>query len=76
MTRRYSPHRFDRLWMMLQMAAIGVHMGNAVELARAAADVGTTSNDEDGVALAIEQHVLNPRGLTLQDSVNHSKLSV
>ena len=40
-------------------------MGNAVDLARAAADVGTASNDEDGVALAIEKYVLQPRGLSL-----------
>jgi len=54
---------------MLQMAAIGVHMGNAVELAIAAADVGTKSNDEDGVAWAIEEHILKPKGLTLESKL-------
>ena len=54
---------------MKQNAAIGVHMGNAVELAREAADVGTTSNDEDGVALAIEQHILKPHGLSLESNI-------
>lgn len=52
-----------------QMAAIGVHMGNAVELARAAADESTTSNDEDGVAYAIERFVLKPRGLSLDSKI-------
>lgn len=44
-------------------------MGNAVELARAAADAGTKSNDEHGVAYAIEEFVLKPRGLTLESSM-------
>lgn len=44
-------------------------MGNAVELARKAADVGTASNDEDGVALAIEKYVLKPNGLTLDSEI-------
>lgn len=49
----------------MQLAGLGVHMGNAVPLAREAANVGTASNNEDGVALAIEEHVLKPRGLSL-----------
>lgn len=53
----------------LQAAAIGVHVANAVELAREAADFGTTSNDEAGVALAIEKHILKPRGLSLDSPV-------
>lgn len=43
---------------MLQMAGIGVAMGNAMPSARAAADYITTTNDEDGVAAAIERFVL------------------
>ena len=54
---------------MAQRAAIGVYMANAVELTKEAADVGTTSNDEDGVALAIEKHILRPRGLSLQSDI-------
>lgn len=49
----------------MQNAAIGVHVANAVDLAKQAAKFKTTSNDEDGVALAIEEHILKPRGLSL-----------
>ena len=51
------------------MAKIGVHMGNAVPEAIQAADVGTTSNDQDGVARAIEEHILKPRGLSLESEL-------
>lgn len=44
-------------------------MANAVELTMKAADVGTASNDEDGVALAIEEHILKPRGLSLESEI-------
>jgi hydroxymethylpyrimidine pyrophosphatase-like HAD family hydrolase len=54
---------------MMQMARIGVHMGNAVPAAIAAADFGTLSNDEDGVAWAIEEHILKPHGLTLESEL-------
>lgn len=54
---------------ILQMAKIGVHMGNAVPEAINAADDSTKSNDESGVAFAIEKHVLKPRGLTLESEV-------
>ncbi len=43
---------------MLQMAAIGVAMGNAGQHVKDSADFVTASNDEDGVALAIEKFVL------------------
>jgi hypothetical protein len=43
---------------MLQWAGLGVAMGNAIEEARAAADVHTVSNAEDGVALAIRRWLL------------------
>lgn len=65
-------HSFDyhlKCWFPLQQAAIGVHMANAVELTMKAADVGTASNDEDGVALAIEEHILKPRGLSLESEI-------
>jgi len=44
---------------MLQLAGIGVAMGNAPASVRAAADYVTASNDADGVALAVERFVLN-----------------
>ena len=41
---------------MLQMAGIGVAMGNALDYVREAADDVTLSNDDDGVAVWLEQH--------------------
>lgn len=43
---------------MLEAAGLGVAMQNACEEALAAADVVTLSNEEDGVAAAIEQYAL------------------
>jgi Cof subfamily protein (haloacid dehalogenase superfamily) len=43
---------------MLRAAALGVAMGNAASLVKQAADAITASNNEDGVAAAIERHVL------------------
>lgn len=43
---------------MLRFAGVGVAMRNATPEARAAADCSTASNDEDGVALAIEKFAL------------------
>ena len=43
---------------MLKIAGTGIAMGNAVEEAKAAADDITASNDEDGVAKAIEKYLL------------------
>lgn len=43
---------------MLRMVGLGVAMGNAKPEARAAADVVVGTNDEDGVAEAIERFVL------------------
>ena len=40
---------------MLQMAGIGIAMGNAPEEVKRCADYTTLSNDEDGAALAIER---------------------
>lgn len=45
---------------MLRWAAIGVAMGNALEEVRAAVAHVTETNDEDGVARAIERYVLEP----------------
>jgi Cof subfamily protein (haloacid dehalogenase superfamily) len=44
---------------MVQLAGIGVAMGNAKPELQKAADYITASNDEDGVAEAIERFVLN-----------------
>lgn len=43
---------------MLEWAGLGIAMGNADEQTKALADYVTGTNDEDGVALAIEQFVL------------------
>lgn len=45
---------------MLELAGIGVAMGNANDHIKSVANVTTKSNDEDGVAAAVEQYVLNP----------------
>ncbi len=42
-------------YMMLKAAGIGVAMGNAEPEVKSAADFITRSNQEDGVAYAIEQ---------------------
>ncbi len=43
---------------MIREAGLGVAMANAVESVKEAADVMTDSNDEEGVAKAIEKYVL------------------
>jgi len=45
---------------MLEMAGWGVAMGNAGPHAREVADAVVASNDEDGVAEAINKYVLEP----------------
>lgn len=55
---------------MLQAAGWSVAMGQAPETVKAVANVVTTSNAEDGVALAIEHYVL---GLDLQTTSNSFK---
>lgn len=44
---------------MIEYAGIGVAMGNATEEIKAIANFITTSNNEDGVAVAVEKYVLN-----------------
>jgi Cof subfamily protein (haloacid dehalogenase superfamily) len=44
---------------MIQLAGIGVAMGNAMPKLKAAAKYVTATNDEDGVAAAIEKYALN-----------------
>jgi len=43
---------------MIKFAGVGVAMGNAEDMVKEQADFITSSNDEDGVALAIEKYVL------------------
>lgn len=43
---------------MIEFAGLGVAMANAVPPVRAAADFVTADNDHDGVALAVEQFIL------------------
>ncbi|MDR1567632.1 MAG: Cof-type HAD-IIB family hydrolase [Streptococcaceae bacterium] len=43
---------------MIEWAGLGIAMGNAVPIVKAASDFQTLDNNQDGVALAIEQYVL------------------
>jgi hydroxymethylpyrimidine pyrophosphatase-like HAD family hydrolase len=43
---------------LLEAAALGIAMENAARVVKAAADVVTASNNEEGVALAIERYIL------------------
>jgi Cof subfamily protein (haloacid dehalogenase superfamily) len=43
---------------MIQMAGLGVAMGNSDERVKRCADYTTTSNEEDGVARAVEEHII------------------
>jgi hydroxymethylpyrimidine pyrophosphatase-like HAD family hydrolase len=53
---------------MLQLAAVSAAMGNAGAKVKAAADYVMVSNDEDGVAQAIERFVLQPKGVAVCSS--------
>lgn len=44
---------------MIQLAGLGIAMGNAQDSVRRCADVVTATNNEDGVALAIEKAILS-----------------
>ena len=59
---------------MLQLAGLGIAMGNAQESVKSCADYVTLSNDDDGVAFAIEKHIiaeLRPVDIPL-DKLNES----
>lgn len=45
---------------MFQVAGMSIAVANAIEPLKAIADVVTGSNDEDGLAQAVEQYFLNP----------------
>jgi len=49
----------------LQMVGLGVAMGNASKACLEAADVQVSSNDNDGVAEALEKYILEPAGVRL-----------
>lgn len=44
---------------MIQFAGLGIAMGNARDSVKVCADVVTASNEEDGVALAVEKAILS-----------------
>jgi Cof subfamily protein (haloacid dehalogenase superfamily) len=44
---------------MIQLAGLGIAMGNAQESVKACADYVTLTNDEDGVAVAIEKQIIS-----------------
>lgn len=44
---------------MIQMAGLGVAMGNAQDSVKICADMITASNEEDGVAIAVEKAILS-----------------
>ena len=46
---------------MIKYAGFGVAMGNAFETVKAVADVVTGSNEESGVATAIEKFILQAK---------------
>lgn len=45
---------------MIEYAGLGVAMANAIPLVKEAADVVTDTNDQDGVAKAVEKYILMP----------------
>ncbi|MDV2933469.1 Cof-type HAD-IIB family hydrolase [Enterococcus faecalis] len=45
---------------MIEYAGLGVAMANAIPLVKEAADVVTDTNDQDGVAKAVEEYILTP----------------
>lgn len=47
-----------RDFSMIQMAGLGIAMGNAQDSIIACADYVTESNDKDGVALAVQKHII------------------
>lgn len=50
----------------MQMVGLGVAMGNASKACLEAADVQVSSNDDDGVAEALERFILEPAGVQLK----------
>ncbi|MDR1259263.1 MAG: Cof-type HAD-IIB family hydrolase [Tannerellaceae bacterium] len=44
---------------MIQMAGLGIAMGNASETVKRCTDYTTATNEEDGVAKAVEEHIIS-----------------
>jgi hypothetical protein len=61
-----SPPAGENDLEMLQLASVGVAMGNAGANVTAAAQFTTATNDAGGVADAIERFVLQPRRVVVQ----------
>lgn len=57
---------------MLQSVGLGIAMGQASEAVKAAARVVTTSNREEGVALAIERYALLRSAIAFSNSLNRA----
>lgn len=55
---------------MLELAGLGVAMGNANDHVKSVADVTTASNDADGVAEAVEKYVLQPLAKPVEATAN------
>ncbi|GHT43455.1 haloacid dehalogenase [Bacteroidia bacterium] len=64
---------------MIQMAGLGIAMANAGEQVQRCADYVTASNEEDGVAKAIEEHILSkirPADIPLEEMNLRSRHSL
>lgn len=64
---------------MIQLAGLGIAMGNAQVSVTSCADRITSSNDEDGVAVAIEQYLISPiknAGIPLDQLNEKAKLAL
>lgn len=48
-----------RDYSMIQLAGLGIAMGNAQESIKACADFVTDSNDNDGVAVAVQKYIIS-----------------
>ena len=46
-------------YSMIQLAGLGVAMGNAIDSVKRCADITTATNNEDGVALVLEEYILS-----------------
>ena len=61
---------------MIQLAGLGIAMGNAQEVVKRCTDYTTTTNKEDGVAKAVEEHIIEkirPSDIPLGQLNAHAK---
>ncbi|MDR2499127.1 MAG: Cof-type HAD-IIB family hydrolase [Tannerellaceae bacterium] len=64
---------------MIQMAGLGVAMGNAGEAVKLCADYTTASNNDDGVARAVEEHIIagiRPADIPLEEMNRRARHSL